>query len=429
MTQQGRVLLCDADGVRGQRIAEALTFLGFSPTVHDHDKPLDLTDLEPGAYERILIWGPDEGLIADWLDTVRSLPIPVPLLHMDPDRHQTTSDAVRSAVHLPTGSSAPVRLLSEQIQQVAPFDTTALILGESGTGKERVARALHDNSRRRTGVFVPVNCGAIPSELMESELFGHEKGAFTGALNTRKGRFELASGGTLFLDEIGDMSLDMQVKLLRVLQERCFERVGGTRTIKADVRIVAATHRDLKKAVAEGRFREDLYYRLHVFPIEVPALRERIGDLSQLVKELVAETRAQSGLSVEFSISAIEVLSRYRWPGNVRELANLVERMAITHPGGVVGPRELPNEYRSDEHVVERSSSDFGLPTELAGMEGRDVDLKDTLAKIERELIEYALQRAGGVVAEAARSLQVGRTTLVEKIRKYDLQGDLHRVA
>ncbi|MEM8768379.1 MAG: sigma-54 dependent transcriptional regulator, partial [Pseudomonadota bacterium] len=322
----------------------------------------------------------------------------------------------------------------ELIGQVAPFNTSVLILGESGTGKERVARSIHVNSNRK-GAFVPVNCGAIPSELMESELFGHEKGAFTGAVSARKGRFELAEGGTLFLDEIGDMSLEMQVKLLRVLQERSFERVGGNRTINCDVRIVAATHRNLKSAVAEGRFREDLYYRLNVFPLEVPALRERLADLPLLVEELVTEVNRTSGTSVRFSTNAVQALARYHWPGNVRELANLVERMAIMHPGRTIAAVDLPADYRgkdpqeSADEVAAVLTEDVPEAAALLTSVDEGVDLKQHLQQIERELIEHALQRASGVVAEAARMLNVGRTTLVEKIRKYDLDADSSKVA
>src|SRR5690606_3059899 len=211
----------------------------------------------------------------------------------------------------------------------APFDTTVLLLGESGTGKEVAARAVHARSKRRDNPFVAINCGAIPPELLESELFGHEKGAFTGALSARKGRFEMADGGTLLLDEIGDMSLPMQVKLLRVLQERSFERVGGNQTIHCNVRVIAATHRDLEDRIASNQFREDLYYRLNVFPIEMPALRERSDDLPMLVGTLAAQLGRTGRGEVRFAEEALQALRGYAWPGNVRELTNLVERMAV----------------------------------------------------------------------------------------------------
>ncbi|WP_162232374.1 sigma-54-dependent transcriptional regulator [Methylogaea oryzae] len=230
------------------------------------------------------------------------------------------------------GETPAIRRVRRLVEQVAGTDATVLVLGESGTGKEVVARALHYNSPRRERLFVPVNCGAIPGDLLESELFGHEKGAFTGALTSRQGRFELADGGTLFLDEIGDMPLSMQVKLLRVLQERSFERVGSNKTIQCDVRVVAATHRNLEDEIRQNRFREDLFYRLNVFPIEIPPLRERVEDLPLLVDELVRRIENERRGSVRFTPAAMGVLQQHHWPGNVRELANLVERLAILYP-------------------------------------------------------------------------------------------------
>src|SRR5574337_1449326 len=225
------------------------------------------------------------------------------------------------------GNAAPMQRVNALIRQVAQFDSTVLVLGESGTGKEMVARAIHEHSPRRDKPFVAINCGAIPAELLESELFGHEQGAFTGAISARKGRFEMAEGGTLFLDEIGDMSLPMQVKLLRVLQERVFERVGGNKTQHCDVRIIAATHRNLEQSIHDGGFREDLYYRLSVFPLDLPPLRERLEDLPLLIAEF-NQRLAQRGLgAVRFSAAALQALHAYAWPGNVRELSNLAERM------------------------------------------------------------------------------------------------------
>ncbi|MEC7472207.1 MAG: sigma-54 dependent transcriptional regulator, partial [Pseudomonadota bacterium] len=244
------------------------------------------------------------------------------------------------------GTSRAVQHVRQMMQQVADTEASVLILGESGTGKEVVARNLHYHSKRRQGPFVPVNCGAIPAELLESELFGHEKGAFTGAITARSGRFELAEGGTLFLDEIGDMPLPMQVKLLRVLQERTFERVGSNRTQSADVRIIAATHKNLEKMIEEGTFREDLYYRLNVFPIEMAPLRERVEDIPLLMNELISRMEHEKRGSIRFNSAAIMSLCRHDWPGNVRELANLVERMAIMHPYGVIGVMELPKKFR-----------------------------------------------------------------------------------
>jgi sigma-54 specific flagellar transcriptional regulator A len=332
------------------------------------------------------------------------------------------------------GTSRTIQKVREMMAQVADKEVTVLITGESGTGKEVVARNLHYNSTRRDNPFVPVNCGAIPRELLESELFGHEKGAFTGAITSRAGRFELAQGGTLFLDEIGDMPLDMQVKVLRVLQERSFERVGSNKTIQADVRIVAATHRDLEQMIEEGRFREDLYYRLNVFPIEMPPLRERVEDIPLLLNELITRLETEKRGSIRFNSASIMSLCRHGWAGNVRELANLVERMAILHPYGVVGVQDLPKKFRH----VEESDEDWAAPeapaapgptfasldtTALLPSDG--IDLKEYLATLERGLIQQALDDCGGVVARAAEKLQTRRTTLVEKMRKYGmLRGD-----
>jgi len=238
-----------------------------------------------------------------------------------------------------TGTSRSIRDVRRLIEQVADFDTNVLITGESGTGKELVARTIHELSDRAEKPFVPINCGAIPPELLESELFGHEKGAFTGAITSRTGRFELAEGGTLFLDEIGDMSLDMQVKLLRVLQERTFERVGSGKLRDCDVRIVAATHKDLPAAVETGEFREDLYYRLNVFPIVMPPLFKRVSDLPMLLNELLVTHTGEEEGELRVGEGAMSVLAGYRWPGNIRELSNLVERLAIIKPEGSPGNR------------------------------------------------------------------------------------------
>jgi sigma-54 specific flagellar transcriptional regulator A len=247
---------------------------------------------------------------------------------------------------LPGGESTAIRRVNQLIRQVAAFDTNVLVLGESGTGKEVVARAVHEASPRRRRAFVPINCGAIPAELLESELFGHEKGAFTGALATRKGRFEIAEGGTIFLDEIGDMNPTMQVKLLRVLQERVFERVGSCVSQRCDVRIIAATHRNLEEAIVRGAFREDLYYRLNVVPIEMPPLRERTEDLPGLITALSERIVGAGRPRVYFTAAALGALKRYRWPGNVRELGNLIERMAVQCGGRAVAVADLPMRYR-----------------------------------------------------------------------------------
>ncbi|GIU53336.1 MULTISPECIES: sigma-54 dependent transcriptional regulator [Shewanella] len=342
------------------------------------------------------------------------------------------------------GRSEGIANVRHLISQVACSDATVLVLGQSGTGKEVVARNIHYMSERRDGPFIPVNCGAIPPELLESELFGHEKGSFTGAISTRKGRFELAENGTLFLDEIGDMPLQMQVKLLRVLQEKVFERVGGSKTITTDVRVVAATHRDLETMITDNLFREDLYYRLNVFPIEMPSLRERRDDVPLLLQELVSRVFNEGRGKIRFTQRAIESLKEHNWSGNVRELSNLVERLTILFPGGLVDVNDLPRKYRyidvpeycveiseeqqerdalasifNDDEPIEIPETRF--PSELPP-EG--VNLKDLLAELEIDMIRQALEQQDNVVARAAEMLGIRRTTLVEKMRKYGMGKD-----
>jgi sigma-54 specific flagellar transcriptional regulator A len=353
------------------------------------------------------------------------------------------------------GTSKAMNEVRFLIEQVAKTPATVLVLGESGTGKEVVARNIHNLSSRAKEAFVPINCGAIPAELLESELFGHEKGAFTGAISARKGRFELAEGGTLFLDEIGDMPQPMQVKLLRVLQERTFERVGGSKSIKADVRIIAATHQNLEEMIKEGSFREDLYYRLNVFPIETPALRERKEDIPLLLKELLTRFEHEQTRTVRFTEKAIESIMEHSWPGNVRELSNLIERMLIMFGDQIVDVAELPPKYQhidveaytpeypeelqerdainelfsgfdydddeedplEDEsiNVTENNSATNILPND-------GLNLKEHLADLEISLISQSLAKHDYVVARAAETLGMRRTTLVEKMRKYNLQ-------
>lgn len=328
------------------------------------------------------------------------------------------------------GTSRGVQIVRELMSQVADKDVSVLITGQSGTGKEVVARNLHYNSHRRNKPFVPVNCGAIPAELLESELFGHEKGAFTGAITSRAGRFELAEGGTLFLDEIGDMPLNMQVKILRVLQEKMFERVGSNKTTPTDVRIIAATHKNLEEMIVEGSFREDLYYRLNVFPIEMPALKDRVEDIPLLMNELISRMETEKRGSIRFNSAAILSLCRHEWPGNVRELANLVERLAIMYPYDVIGVQELPQKYRHVEIEEEQVMSNEVSSQLAPGLVGLDapallpingIDLKDYLGNLEKSLIQQALDESSGVVARAAEKLRIRRTTLVEKVRKYGL--------
>jgi sigma-54 specific flagellar transcriptional regulator A len=309
---------------------------------------------------------------------------------------------------------------------------------------------VHESSNRRDKPFVAVNCGAIPSELLESELFGHEKGAFTGAITSRKGRFEMADGGTLFLDEIGDMSLPMQVKILRALQERTYERVGSNHSVRCDVRVIAATHRNLEENIRKGSFREDLFYRLNVFPIEMPPLRERIDDLQLLIDDIAGDMDRNGHGSVRFTPESISVLRQYPWPGNVRELHNLIERLAVLHPRGLIQVAELPQAYRRGvmpkmavqlepmlpEAFLPAAPASMSMPEAVIGLPentaGPDlnqlppdgVDLKDHIANIELSLIKQALRQANGIVAHAAKLLNTRRTTLVEKLRKYGLQRD-----
>jgi sigma-54 dependent transcriptional regulator, flagellar regulatory protein len=339
------------------------------------------------------------------------------------------------------GDSPAMAAVRQLVRCVAPSRASVLLTGPSGSGKEVLARAVHLQSDRASGPFVAVNCGAIPRELLESELFGHEKGAFTGAYAQRKGRFEEAHGGTLFLDEIGDMPADMQVKLLRVLEERAVQRLGGRGQIEVDVRIVAATHRDIEAAIDAGKFREDLFYRLAVFPIEVPPLAERAADIPALVDHFLARSAAQ-GATVRFTESAFERLALHGWPGNVRELRNFVERAAIMFAGRTVGADEAGalllrrGRLSAAEHAAlwqmtdatpaREETPDVVVP--IRPQESIDVDpgqpvaLREMLAEIERRYIEQALTASEGVIADAARMLSLQRTTLIEKMRKYEMK-------
>ncbi len=339
------------------------------------------------------------------------------------------------------GNSQSMKKVQLEISQVANSTANVLILGESGTGKEVVARNIHFLSSRRNKNFVPINCGAIPPDLLESELFGHEKGAFTGAITSRQGRFSMAEGGTLFLDEIGEMPKAMQVKLLRVLEERVFERVGGTQTIQADVRIVAATHRNLEDMVKKGTFREDLYFRLDVFPIQIPALRDRINDLPLLTKELISRLERANQNSVRFTKNAVIAMSKYDWPGNVRELANLIERMSIKHPNGLINENNLPTRITANISLENKGielsdiddpnldnnglQSDYGNLSSIAphqvNFPAEGFDLKTYISNVEVKIIEEALDKNDGVIAHAAKSLGLRRTTLAEKMRKYNI--------
>jgi DNA-binding NtrC family response regulator len=311
------------------------------------------------------------------------------------------------------GNSSAMRQVFSLIKKVCDAETTVLVRGESGTGKELIAQALHYEGVRGAGPFVPVNCGAIPGELLESELFGHEKGAFTHAIRTRLGRFELANGGTVFLDEISEMSPMLQVKLLRVLQEKEFERIGGTKTISSDFRVVAATNRDLEQEVQAGRFREDLYYRLNVIPIEAPPLRERRQDIPLLVEHFVARFNRLRKKKIKGV--ADEVMARfahYAWPGNVRELENMLERMVILAGGDVLILADLP------ERLLEAGT----VPAErVEELPGQGFFLNEVLADFEKRLILQALEQTDWVKNRAAKLLNVNRTTLIEKMKRFKL--------
>jgi len=308
------------------------------------------------------------------------------------------------------GETPSMRAVFQTIERVAPTDASVYIHGESGTGKELVARAIHERSKRAGGPFVKVNCGALAETLLESELFGHEKGAFTGAIKRKLGRFELADKGTLFLDEIGDVSPAVQVKLLRVLQERQFERVGGEDTVTVDVRVVSATHRDMKTEVAAGRFREDLFYRLHVVPIEVPPLRERPEDIGRLVGHFIAKLGPRTNAAVRgIDDAALARLQAYAWPGNVRELENAIEQSLVFAEGDRIDVRALPGFLKS------------ASPEHALALPQGNMSLTEILEDLERQLIQRAYDKAGGVKTECARLLGVKTSALYYKLEKYGI--------
>lgn len=341
------------------------------------------------------------------------------------------------------GQSTSLNEVFRILDKVAPTDSTVLVTGESGTGKELMVRALHHNSTRRNKPFVPINCGAIPKDLLESELFGHEKGAFTHALRSRPGRFEMADTGTIFLDEIGEMDMSLQVKILRVLQEKEIERVGGNGAKKVDVRIVAATNRDLEKEVQAGRFREDLFYRLNVIPIHLPPLRERGGDIALLADYFISAFCKKNGRKkLIFSPEVRRALEHYSWPGNVRELENIMERLTILSDSDLVKLADLPRkileevgdvealpdvpdtaaaQMAASEQPVVAAPQGFVWPT-LVDLERHQMNLKDFLEHIEERLLLEALESAMGVKNQAAEILGIKRTTLIEKLKKRNLE-------
>lgn len=314
------------------------------------------------------------------------------------------------------GSSEPIQSVIKYINKIADTDSTVLITGESGTGKELAAKTIHYSSSRSRNAFVPLNCAAIPRDILESELFGHEKGAFTGAIHTRIGRFELANNGTLFLDEIGELAPALQVKLLRVLQEKEFERVGGIKTIKVDVRIISATNKDLEKAVQDGTFREDLYYRLNVIPFQLPPLRRMKEDIPLMVEHFITHLSKRKGKARPIiSKDAMNCLVQYEWPGNVRELENLVERLLILNEGDTVQPDDLP-----DRLVDKKLRFESAMKGKVLSQDG--VDLNIMLDEIENNMIIQALELSKGVKSKAASLLGLNRTTLIEKMKKKEIQ-------
>ena len=363
------------------------------------------------------------------------------------------------------GKSSCVVEMRALIEKIAPTEATVLVLGESGTGKELVARAIHTCSDRSENAFVPVNCGAIPRDLLESELFGHKKGSFTGAISDRKGRFEIANRGTIFLDEIGDMSTDLQVKLLRVLQDGQIDPVGTTKSIPVDVRVVAATHRNLPDLIQQGQFREDLYYRLNVIPIETPALRDRKEDIEALISHFATIHASSLSGPIKLAPQSIEILKEYDWPGNIRELSNLVDRFSALHPGAEVNLRDVlpgmvPPAIRSavlddletlavdDSYSLDSAAlvTDHKNDTEVSSKSGpglaptneveeaimlaqgwksfpeEGIELKKTIQDIEKKYIEKALNNSSGNVSKTARLLKIQRTTLIEKINRYGIK-------
>ncbi len=467
------VLLVDADDVRRQQLGTVLSFMGI-PWQEVVESDLDVAIETAGPLQGILAGELREHALSELLAAHPRLPFlslmpashgcsnfigvaEAPFTYESLTRHlhfcqafislhprHQTHDKGQTLLRLLVGKGRGIQEVRRLIGQVAETDANVLILGESGTGKEVVARAIHELSARSAGPFVPINCGAIPAELLESELFGHEKGAFTGAIAARRGRFELAQGGTLFLDEIGDMPLPMQVKLLRVLQERQFDRVGGGKAVQADVRVIAATHRDLEAMIRTQAFREDLYYRLNVFPIETPPLRDRADDIPLLLQELLNRHAEQHKGIIRLTQRAMESLMQYAWPGNVRELSNLIERLLILYPNQIVDVADLPGRYRllpcepRDERLTEMDERDalaavFQSPPELdpgiaiplpMQLPQEGVNLKEMLADLEVELIRQALESQDGVVARAADLLSMRRTTLVEKMKKYGMSKD-----
>ena len=328
------------------------------------------------------------------------------------------------------GESKPIRDVFDVVTRAAGSQSTVMIYGESGTGKELIARALHMNSPRASKPFIAVNCGAIPHELLEGELFGYEKGSFTGAVNTRIGRLELANQGTIFFDEIGDMPTSLQVKLLRVLAEREIDRIGSMKPTSIDIRVITATHRNLEESIKEGSFREDLFYRLNIIPINLPPLRERKTDIPLLANHFLKQFNV-TGEPKTISDEAMQFLVNYSWPGNIRELANFVERMVVLSIGSTITPRDLPEKVLGDtpkEKWQPLEKEEEGNPSQIlqqslrqsfhVGIPEEGINLKKMVEEFEKELLLEALEKTGWVKNKAANLLDLNRTTLVEKLKK-----------
>ncbi len=312
------------------------------------------------------------------------------------------------------GQSDEIKNIFSVIDKVTGSDSTILITGETGTGKGVIARAIHQNSTRADRPFVSINCGALPENLLESELFGHTKGAFTGAFTSKNGKFEQANSGTIFLDEIGDMSPDLQVKILRVLEENEFEKVGGNRTISVNIRVIAATHRDLEERMEQGLFREDLFYRLFVIPLHLPPLRERKSDIPLLAKHFHEQFNQKNNLAIEgFTADTLDLLHAYAWPGNIRELKNLVERLVVLKQMGWLQPADLPDKIRGPRKVI--------TPPPAKEISEEGIPLATAVTEFEKDLILQSLEKAKWVKNRAAKLLHLNRTTLVEKIKRYEI--------
>ncbi len=436
---QDSLYICDDHVERAEAFAKSADALGYSTVIGDG------RERRKGSSPELILLGCDKRN-PEWSSRKADLATRYPdarFVHIDEESAKLSDPrqlrrllkpCKPQSSDLSLGRSRSMRELWAAVGRVAKFNVTVLITGETGTGKEVVARRIHQLSNRSNKPFIAVNCAAIPADLLESELFGHEKGAFTGATKRRPGRFERAQGGTLFLDEIGDMPLPMQAKLLRALQERCIERVGGDQEIPIDVRVVAATHQNLNQSIQEGDFREDLYYRLNVFPVIVPPLRDRAEDLQDLIEFLTDKLQKQGRPTPLFTGEALARLHQYHWPGNVRELSNVVDNLSVMFPEERVFESDLPELMRGSQPATKEHSTPARerLPNELLTDRGPEeqtpilprcgVDLADYLKTQERSLIYQSLAQAGGVVARAAKLLGLRRTTLVEKMRKYGIE-------